>query len=379
MPWRHRLGAATARRRIGREALRLPTARCAAARRSTRRRRWWTGRKSIASRRLLSRTENRGDPAAALRRLEAWVARAGRGTGPADLAALRLEAARLAVAAEALDDARAHLAEAERLGDPARAEPLLAAALADLASGPAEAAEAANAFGAARIELLRPREAVAAFGRALEILGEAGVKGGQPVVAAFANLANARVEAGEPDAARAAADRARAAAGGDPELSRTADYALAQAKLREPYLPGAETVLETLAGAPRDEPVRGHALALLANSRFDRGRMPEAAEAWFAALEAYRASVGERHPAFGRVLHTLGNVHAELGDSAPPPRSSSAPPRSSAPPSVPVQPSCTRSRSTAAGSISKAATWRPPNAAPAAFRTVPPPDCRLGA
>jgi tetratricopeptide (TPR) repeat protein len=52
----------------------------------------------------------------------------------------------------------------------------------------------------------------------------------------------------------------------------------------------------------------------LARARFDRGHMAEAAQEAAAAVESYRRSLGEGHPAHGRALHTLGTVRAELGD-----------------------------------------------------------------
>ncbi len=277
-----------------------------------------------------------GQPAEALHRLEAWFARNASRTPPADMAVLRLQAARFAAAADDVPAARAQLAEARRLAPSLRAAPLLQARLlrqlarvAEQIGAPGEAiallgqagpgllaagdragaAEAANALGALRLEALRPAEAAADFTRATDLAPDA-----EMAVTALTNLANAWTEAGRADRARQAAARAEAVAGTDPKLLRAARFATAQILLREPDLPAAEALLESLIADPTDDGVRGHALALLASSRFDRGRLPEAAEAGLAALDAYRATLGERHPATARLMQTLGSIHALLGD-----------------------------------------------------------------
>lgn len=281
-----------------------------------------------------------GRPADALAVLNAHITRT-RGTANLDLAVIRLEAARAAIAAQQPGIARGHAVEAarlierlrpepilrarlhreiarlhERLGDPRRAEPVLRAALDGLrARDPAAAAEAANALGAVLIDLARPRPALVALEDSLNLLWTARLTG-EPVLAALVNMTNAHLEAGQVEQARDAADRARVAADGEAPLMRLSDFAQAQVSLRESNLVAAESLLSSLAREAEGGGLRGHALQLLATSRFNRGRHPEAAEAAFAALEAYRTSLGEAHPAFGRALHTLGTIQAELGAPA---------------------------------------------------------------
>ena len=57
-----------------------------------------------------------------------------------------------------------------------------------------------------------------------------------------------------------------------------------------------------------------HTLLTLATARFDRGRMPEAVEAATTAVEAYRSSLGEQHPAYGMALHALHTARLSLSD-----------------------------------------------------------------
>lgn len=281
-----------------------------------------------------------GRPDAALREIGAYLARPGH-RASLDLAVIRLEAARAGVAAERPDAARTHLLAAtrlieqlrpeqpllarfqrelarvhERLGDIPRAGSLLQDTLTGLRShDAAAAAEAANALGVILTELARPEQALLALQVSLDLLFEAGITG-EPVVTALVNVTNAELEAGRVDAARQAAERARLAAEGNPQLAAVARFALALVMLRESDLLGAETILVELAQNDRPDNLRGHALNLLATSRFNRGQHPEAAEAAFRALDAYRDALGDRHPAFGRALHTLGIIHVELGAPA---------------------------------------------------------------
>jgi CHAT domain-containing protein len=205
------------------------------------------------------------------------------------------------------------------LGDIVTAERLLGQALPALErADPAAAAEAVNARGTARLELLRLREAATDFERSVLLWRRAAtgsVAAAEYLVAALTNLAIAQAEAGEIEAARNAAERARLAAGGDPRLLRAADFATAKALLRALDIVSAETLLERVAAdSDPGDPLRGHALLTLATARFDRGRMPEAVEAATSAVEAYRATLGERHPAIGRALHSLGTARLALGD-----------------------------------------------------------------
>lgn len=278
-----------------------------------------------------------GDPEAALREITAYLARPGH-RASLDLVVVRLEAARAGLAAQRPDAARTHVLAAarlieqlrpgqpllarfqrelarvfERLGDIRRAGSLLQDALTGLRShDAAAAAEAANALGVVLTELARPEQALVALQASLDLLFEAGVTG-EPVVTALVNMTNAALEAGRVEAARETAARARLAAEGDPQLAPIARFALAQVMLRESDLLGAETILVELAGNDGPRSLRAHALNLLATSRFNRGQHPEAAEAAFRALDAYRDALGDRHPAFGRALHTLGIIHVELG------------------------------------------------------------------
>lgn len=281
-----------------------------------------------------------GRPADALQALDAFLAR-NRNAAGLEVAVFRIEAARAAIAALQPEVARVHTVAAgriierlrpqpvlrarfqreiarlhERLGDPRQAEPLLRASVEGLRTGDsAAAAEAANALGAVLIDLGRPRPAVLALQDSLNLLSASALTG-EPVVSALANMTNAYLEDAQIDRARDAAHRARLAADVDPNLLRIADFAEAQLALRESRLTGAERLLDAIARDERGGLLRAHGLQLLATSRFNRGRHPEAAEAAFAALEAYRTIVGEAHPAFGRALHTLGTIQAELGASA---------------------------------------------------------------
>ena len=286
------------------------------------------------------RLVEQGDSEGVLRLLEDWLRR-NRRVPPPSVASVRLEAAWLAATTGLPDRARLHLAAlqsllsafrqapaksgrlqremarvAERIGEPAMAERLLVGAEKGLGGDPAASAEAANALGTTRLALLRPREAAADFERSRAVLSRAGIVQGEPVVAALVNLANAQLELGAPDRAGDCVTRARAAAGTDETLLRAASYAEAQVKLKQPDLVGAERILEQLAAAPEDDPVRGHALLMLATVRFNRGLLPEADRAGVAAADAYRVAFGETSPDFAQALHLLGTTHERLRDLA---------------------------------------------------------------
>ena len=275
----------------------------------------------------------RGELATGLRGLEAALARA---PSPPDAAALRLEAARLAIALGERDRANAHATALERLlpafaqaqavlprlqreaarlreqlGDPRKAEPLLTAVAQGLAAlAPNAAAEAANALGMAQVELLRPGEAAATFRRALARPG-----GETWRATLLLNLGGALLEADDLDGARAAlaeADGAtQDAAARDGAVLLRAQLLLRDARLRE-----GETLLEQAGALASNEASRGHALFLLATARFNRGRMPEALRTGLAAAAAYQNSLGPWHPALGRTLHLLGTASGELRDRA---------------------------------------------------------------
>ncbi len=281
-----------------------------------------------------------GDPGAALRLLEGWIARNGGRTTPIDSAAIQLEAARTAVASSNRDQVVAHLAAAERLagafgGDPAlkarfhrelarlweqlgnasRTEAQLHAALAAWpANDPDGAADAGNALGTAQLELRRPADAAASFADSLDLLDRAGAIPARRV-ATLVNLATARLQAGSRAAAEEATARAEAVAGAAPPLRRAAALARAQMLMVQPDLRAAERILTEVADqADPADPVRGHALFLLATARFNRGLTPEAVQAGLAASAAYRSSLGEWHPALARTLHLLGTAYGELRD-----------------------------------------------------------------
>lgn len=285
-----------------------------------------------------------GQAEPALRQLEQFLS-APRGASEPDLVVLRLEAARIAIAAGMPDRARPHLERGARLTTATvfRQEPLLTArllrelararaAIGDIASAesllgravpmlsgvdPAAAAEALNARGILRLELLLLVTARGDFEQGLAQFARARGAPMELAVTLHANLALALAEAGDTEAGVEAAARARAAAVADLRLLRTADLAEGAVRLRALQMRQAEAVLERVAQeADTADATRGHALLALALARFDRGRMPEAAETAAAAVEAYRGTLGERHPAFGRALHILGTAQSELAANA---------------------------------------------------------------
>lgn len=281
-----------------------------------------------------------GDPAGAAAVVEAWLSRDERRLSPGDAAAVHLEAARHAAAAGQRDRASRHLDTAARLGTAFRdnltlqarfkrelarvwervgafhaAKPLLEAALAAWPEAdPAGAADTANALGTANLELRHPPAAVDAYRRSLALLDKGGA-GAPARVTGWVNLATAALQADNHWLAADAASQAALVAGDAPPLRRAAAFAHAQVQLREPDLLGAEALLQRISDeADASEAVRGHALFLLAKTRFNRGRMPEALTAGLAAAAAYRSSLGDWHPALARTLHLLGNTYGELRD-----------------------------------------------------------------
>jgi CHAT domain-containing protein len=283
----------------------------------------------------------RGDPKRALQILEEWLQHPPVRTSDADTLALHLEAARQAAAASEPERAAPHLMAVQRLsnslsrvpvlrarllretaqiyaqvGDFRHAVPLLSNAVDGLElTEPATAAEAANALGVAWLELRNPTQAIAVFERELSLLDRALADKKRRVVT-LVNLSNAELEAGDLPAARGASDRAQQAAEGDASLSDAVNFAEAQVLLREVRLKDAEALLEEIAERPTlsDPTLRGHALLLLATSRFNRGVYPDADTVALAAAEAYRTSLGEWHPVLGRTFHTLGTIHNKLHD-----------------------------------------------------------------
>lgn len=290
----------------------------------------------------------RKNPGEALAVLERFLSPGAANSGEPDVAVLHLTAARIAADSAKLDQARIHLDAAERiaagsafqpqpllgaylsrdlavirnqLGDLASAERLFSAALPILETADLLAAiDVANARGLARMNLLRIGEAAKDFDHCLDLITAARSKGLAPsrevAVAVAANLALVRAEAGEKKSVQTAAARARSEAGSDWRLLGAADLAEARASLQSLDTSKAEKLLGDIIASPKfaADPLRGHALLLLANARFDRGRMSEAAEAAADAVETYRVTLGERDPAFARAQHTLGTAQAELGN-----------------------------------------------------------------
>jgi CHAT domain-containing protein/Tfp pilus assembly protein PilF len=203
-----------------------------------------------------------------------------------------------------------------RMGDLLSAEPLLATASDELAGiNPLTAADTANQLGEVRLELLQPNKAASAFRQSLNLFSHAKAPPSR-LAPTFANLGMAQLQVGELNDARVTYERAVAVTHGDVALTRGLDLLRAQLLLREPDLKAAEEILATIAagGSNDHDPIRGHALLLLATSRFNRGLAPEAAEAALAAADVYRVALGEWDPALGRAFHLLGTVYEEFGD-----------------------------------------------------------------
>jgi CHAT domain-containing protein/Tfp pilus assembly protein PilF len=273
--------------------------------------------------------------------IEEAIARVGSRLSKPDAVVLHLEAASLASEANESERAHFHLGQVSqlsgsyravprlhanllrkqaqiyrRLGDLPNAEPLLAAAADELASiDLLAAADASNQLGELRLEMLRPDRAVSAFRQSLGLFSRARASPDR-LVPVLANLGMAQLQAGKLSDAKVTHQRAVAAAHGDVALTRGVDLLTAQLLLQEPDLTAAEEILTTIAAGDANEhdPVRGHALLLLATSRFNRGLAPESAEAALAAADVYRAVLGEWDPALGRAFHMLGTVYEEFGD-----------------------------------------------------------------
>lgn len=293
-----------------------------------------------------------GNLLAGMRVLERWFAAGAPRADDWDLARLRLAAARLSGrmadqprlrshldAAEALARRRPLAAEPlaaarilrdvalvwQRAGDLDRADRGFSAALPTLeAEAPAEAAVAANSRGLVRHAALRFAEAAADFARSVALLRyAAGLGPGEPdpqgeaMVEALVNLALLRLEMGDAAGARAFTRRAHDAAGSDARRQGAVALAVAQVMLQADLdTVGADALLDHLATTGyADDPLRGHARLAQAISLFERGRMSEAAEAASAAVEIYRATLGDRHPSFGQALHTLATALTELGQA----------------------------------------------------------------
>lgn len=283
----------------------------------------------------------RGNPVGGLQRLEAFLARPAMPLSVADAASLQLEASRIAIAAGRPDSARSHVAAftarkdafrsvpllraqlmreaarvSDQLGDYHTEEALLTEAIGALAvADPIQAADAANSLGIARLELLRVEGADDALRRGLGFLEHRDAPAWLKV-ALLANLVNAELSAGRIEAAHNTLTHAIAAAGDDRVLQRQVALARSQVLFWDNDLRGAEEILATLTQptGDADNVLRGHAALLLATTRFNRGLMPEAAEAAQLAATIYLSALGEWHPLLGRVLHTMGTIDESLGD-----------------------------------------------------------------
>jgi tetratricopeptide (TPR) repeat protein len=202
-----------------------------------------------------------------------------------------------------------------RIGDFGSAEPLLTSSSEELVGiSLSEAADAANLLGIVRLELRRPDQACPAFEKSLALLTREGAAESRQVPVLH-NLAMCQLQSGRTLEARTTIEALRTNSGNDPGLRRQADLVEAQLLLAEAKLKEAGTILRAISEATLDnDPLRGHALFLLAAARFDRGLTREAAEAGLAAAAAYRSTLGEWHPVLARTFHLLGNVYEELWD-----------------------------------------------------------------
>jgi Tetratricopeptide repeat len=117
------------------------------------------------------------------------------------------------------------------------------------------------------------------------------------------NLATCQLQSGRTEEARTSIETLRTRSGNDLQSHQQADLVEAQILLSEAKSKEAGTILRTIAENTKDDdPIRGHALFLLATARFDRGLTREAAEAGLAAAAAYRSSLGDWHPVLARTL-----------------------------------------------------------------------------
>ena len=280
----------------------------------------------------------RGDTAGALRVLEKTLARLPARGDEANATALHLEAARTAANANETARAKAHLDAFERLspvfgsaptllarlrreaarvatrlGNPQAAERLLSKTVVILAaSDAAVAAEAANALGLAQLDLHYYQTAEASFTWSLSLL-EGAPAPEELRVTVLVNLSSTLIEASRINEARAMVRRAEEAAGTNPRWRNEVALVKAQILLRDSDIPGAKQLLESSArDASVDDPSRPHMLLLLATAHFNSGFMPEAIRAGLEAAEAYRVTLGSRHPALARTYHLLGTAYADL-------------------------------------------------------------------
>jgi Flp pilus assembly protein TadD len=157
------------------------------------------------------------------------------------------------------------------IGDFGSAEPLLASSSEELVGvSLSEAADAANALGVVELELLRPEQACSAFEKSLALLKRVGSAESRQVPALH-NLATCQLQSGRTEEARTTIETLRASSGDDPGLRRQAELVEAQVLLREANLKQAGTILRAIVeNTKADDPIRGHALFLLATARFDR-------------------------------------------------------------------------------------------------------------
>jgi CHAT domain-containing protein len=251
---------------------------------------------------------NGGQPERVIQALDAAEAIA---TGPT------FRTRRLTAAYLCRDIAAVHL----QLNDLAAAGRLFSLALPTLEDEDLEAAiDVLGRRGLVRKALLLLPAAATDFARVLTLIDVARRASLDPphavAVDAAINLADTRAEMGEVDTVRAAARRARAEAGEDRLLQARASYAEARAGLQSLDVVAADQALVQLAALPEvaSDAIRGHALLVLATSRFNRGSMSAAGEAAAEAVEAYRATTGDRSLPFAEAQHTLGTAQVELGN-----------------------------------------------------------------
>ena len=281
-----------------------------------------------------------GKATAALYLLETFLTNCSRRLSDVDSAVIHVKAASYAGSAGEPEKARDHLREVVRLlpayapapqwharlakeaaeifvriGDFGSAESLLTSSSEELVGvNLAEAADAANALGVVELELRRPEQACSAFETSLALLKQGGAPESSQVPVLY-NLATCQVQSGRTEKARTTIEALRASSGDDLRLHRHADLVEAQVLLSEAKLKEAGTILRAIAeNTNEDDPVRGHALFLLATARFDRGLTREAAEAGLAAAAACRSTLGDWHPVLARTFHLLGNTYEELWD-----------------------------------------------------------------
>jgi CHAT domain-containing protein len=281
-----------------------------------------------------------GKLTAALYLLETFLTNCSRRLSDFDSAVLHLKAASDAGSAGEPEKARDHLEEVVRLlpaympapqwharlakeaaeifvriGDFGSAESLLTSSGEELVGvNLSEAADAVNQLGMVELELLRAKEACSTFEKSLDLSKRAELAEDRRVPVLY-NLVTCQLQSGELTKARTTLKILRASSAIDPALRPLTELAEAQILLREANLKQAGIVLRAVVeNTKEDDPVRAHALFLLATARFDRGLTREAAEAGFAAAAAYRTTLGDWHPVLARTFHLLGNTYEELWD-----------------------------------------------------------------